>query len=91
MYLFFPGLSIAKKTGLIALINLFAAVFNVLLNFFFIKYIGVKGAAISTLISSGVSWLAVAGIAQKYYKIQVNYLFVTGYVGISLILLFILI
>jgi len=88
MYLFFPGLSIAKKTGLIALINLFAAVFNVLLNFFFIKYIGVKGAAISTLISSGVSWLAVAGTAQKFYKIQVNYLFVTGYVGISLILLF---
>lgn len=72
MYLFFPGLSIAKKTGLIAGINIMVGILNVMLNYMFITLYGPLGAAFSTLFSVFISFILNAVLSQKFYKIPVN-------------------
>ncbi|EKO3697823.1 oligosaccharide flippase family protein [Vibrio metschnikovii] len=70
MYLFFPGLSIEKKTTFIAGINVFVGALNVSLNYIFIPIYGVRGAALSTLFSVLLSFLLNLFYSQKYYKIS---------------------
>jgi O-antigen/teichoic acid export membrane protein len=72
MYLFFPGLSIAKKTYLIATVNIFVGVLNVILNYVFIPKYGALGAAFSTLFSVFFALMLNAAYSQKFYKIPVN-------------------
>lgn len=72
MYLFFPGLILAKKTSVIAVINIFVGGLNVMLNYIFIPLYGALGAAFSTLFSVSLSFVLNALLAQKYYKIPVN-------------------
>lgn len=72
MYLFFPGLSIAKKTYLIAAVNIFVGVLNVILNYVFIPKYGALGAAFSTLFSVFFALMLNAAYSQKIYKIPVN-------------------
>ncbi len=54
VYVFSPGLGIAKKTRTIALINIVAAAVNILLNLIWIPEFGRIGAAIATLCSAFV-------------------------------------
>tara|TARA_R110002060_G_scaffold41610_5_gene53159 strand:- start:10 stop:1308 length:1299 start_codon:yes stop_codon:yes gene_type:complete len=75
MYLFFPGLSIAKKTTIIALVNILVGVLNVGLNYFFIPKFGALGAAFSTLFSVFLAFILNAIVAQRFYKIPINKLF----------------
>tara|TARA_R110002094_G_scaffold2675_5_gene10497 strand:- start:1080 stop:2378 length:1299 start_codon:yes stop_codon:yes gene_type:complete len=75
MYLFFPGLSIAKKTTIIASIYIFIGGLNVLLNFIFIPEFGAIGAAFSTLFSVSLAFILNATIAQRFYKIPINNVF----------------
>lgn len=75
MYLFFPGLSIAKKTAIIALVNIFVGVLNVILNYIFIPKFGALGAAFSTLFSIFLAFIVNAVIAQRFYKIPINKVF----------------
>ncbi len=75
-YMFFPGLSIAKKTKVLAFINVFTGLFNVLLNYFMIPKYGVVGAAYSTLISAGLYFFLNAYFSEKnfrLFKFLVNY------------------
>lgn len=72
MYLFFPGLSIAKKTSLIAGVNIVVGILNVGLNYIFIPLYGALGAAFSTLFSVLLSFILNALFAQKLYKVPVN-------------------
>jgi O-antigen/teichoic acid export membrane protein len=48
---FKPGLLIRKKVFIIARVTVYAAVINIVLNLLMIPRIGVKGAAIATLLS----------------------------------------
>lgn len=75
MYLFFPGLSIAKKTFVIAAINVFVGIINVILNYVFIPKFGALGAAFSTLFAVFVALLVNASVAQRFYNIPINYVF----------------
>src|SRR5690606_13112265 len=52
MYIFAPGLGIAKKTGMIAGINIICAVLNAILNYALIPHLGIVGAAVATLFAS---------------------------------------
>lgn len=57
-YLFAPGLSLAKRTREMALINFLFAILNTLLNYCLIPWLGFTGAALATCLSSGVmAWL----------------------------------
>ena len=51
MYIFAPGISIAKKTKFIAYINVTGAALNIILNYFLIPKFGIVGAGTATLLT----------------------------------------
>lgn len=69
MYIFFPGLLINKKTGLISLINITAGILNIILNFIFIPLYGMYAAALTTLFTSTLALVFQYYFSQKLYRI----------------------
>ena len=69
MYIFAPGLVISKKTNMVGVINLGGALTNFGLNYFLIPRLGVKGAAIATLLSNSIIFTVLMILSQKYYRI----------------------
>lgn len=69
MYVFAPGISIAKKTHLIVWINLIAACINILMNVIFIPIWGVLGAAFSTFFANCAIFIMYMYFSQKYYTV----------------------
>lgn len=69
MYIFFPGMGLKKKTIYIALINILTAAINLGLNYLFIPYIGLIGAAVATCLSAIIYITLCRYISQKYYYI----------------------
>lgn len=67
MYIFAPGISIAKKTYLILYINIGGAALNTALNFVLIPKFGITGAAIATLLSYAGVFFAYMRLSQKFY------------------------
>ena len=65
----YTGLNITKKTRVIALLVLTAAVLNIILNLIFIPVWGFYGASVATAISQVIYFIAVYIIAQKYYSV----------------------
>lgn len=74
MYIFAPGLGIAKKTQKIALVNIAGAFLNTFLNFSLIPLYGLYGAAFATLTSAIVIFSIYVILGQKYYYISINWL-----------------
>ncbi|MCG3171073.1 MAG: hypothetical protein CALGDGBN_02646 [Pseudomonadales bacterium] len=69
MYIFAPGLDIEKRTGMIALINLSAALLNTTLNFAFIPAWGIEGAALATAVSFFCAFCVYMRFSQKLYPV----------------------
>lgn len=69
LYIVAPGLYIAKKTKQISITNIISAVLNVGLNFTLIPYMGIMGAAVSTLISGVLTFTLFMVQSQKHYYI----------------------
>lgn len=68
MYVFMPGLAIARQTRLIGVITIAGAALNTALNFALIPHLGVPGAALATLTSSTGIFLAHATLSQRHYR-----------------------
>ena len=64
-----PGLSIAKRTGMIALINITGAILNTLLNLLLIPYFGIEGAALATLMPTSTVFCLFLYFSQKTYPV----------------------
>ena len=69
MYIFAPGLSIAKRTGMIATINLIGAGLNAALSFSLVPLLGITGAATATLISAGAIFGLSMVTSQLHYPV----------------------
>ncbi len=69
MYIFAPGLNIAKKTKHITLINVFSALLNLGLNLLLIPIIGIMGAALATAISAASHLVLFVLLGNRYYRI----------------------
>ena len=69
MYIFAPGIWIAKKTKLVVLITVISAILNTILNYTLIPLTGVSGAAYATLISAMAAFLLFTIFGYKYYPI----------------------
>lgn len=67
--MFFPGLSIVKKTHILAFINVFTGIFNILLNYIMLPKYGVIGAAYSTIITASLYLILNSYFSEKYYPI----------------------
>jgi O-antigen/teichoic acid export membrane protein len=73
MYLFFPGISLTKKTIIIFYINLLSAFLNLSLNYLFIPCWGIEGAASSTLITQFITFVLYVIFSQKFYYVPHNW------------------
>jgi Na+-driven multidrug efflux pump len=73
MYIFMPGMDIAKKTKGISAINITAGLINIPLNFLLIPYLGIMGAALATLCSSLLMFALYAYFSQKLYFVPHNW------------------
>lgn len=87
MYIFAPGLSIAKKTGIIAVLNVSAAVVNMGLNLILIPRMGIAGAALATCVASAWVFVVHMFLSQRHYPVPhkwagivVGYLISVAYV-----------
>lgn len=70
--MFSPGMNLMNKTKWIGIVVLVSAGLNVLLNSYFVPNYGIKGAALSTLISSMVNYGILFVLSQKLYKYSVQ-------------------
>jgi len=73
MYVFAPGLAIAKKTKSIAAISISAAFLNTVLNFTLIPYLGIRGAALATLVGAVMQFSLYVWLGNKYYPIPFDW------------------
>lgn len=70
-YIFFPGLSIAKKTWILAVVNLGGMALNAVLTPLGIEHFGLTGAASATYISTAVVLVATALAAHRFFPVPV--------------------
>lgn len=69
MYVFAPGLGLAKKTVGIALITTAGAVLNTVLNFALVPLLGIRGAALATLTSALLVFAGFMASSQRFYRV----------------------
>jgi O-antigen/teichoic acid export membrane protein len=69
MYIFAPGLDIKRKTWIISMINITAAVLSLGLNYLLIPVFGILGAALSAVIACGASFLVYMYVSQRLYPV----------------------
>jgi O-antigen/teichoic acid export membrane protein len=77
------GLQIAKKTKIIGIIVVFSTVLSLILNLLLIPVWDITGAALATLISQFIYWLACYYFSQKAFYVpyeigKISVLFITG-------------
>jgi O-antigen/teichoic acid export membrane protein len=83
MYFFAPGLGIAKRTRLVALVNIAGAALNTLLNLALIPLLGLNGAALATLVSAATVFLLYMVLSQRLYAVPYDWRVITVAVGIA--------
>jgi len=69
MYIFFPGLSIVNKTKLLAILNLFGAIINTILNYYLVQIYGLLGIVYATLMGAFLVLVARVFLSNKYYPL----------------------
>lgn len=69
MYIFAPGLSIAKRTGIVATVNFAGAGANTVLNLALVPVFGIVGAATATLLSQGLVFGIQMVYSQRLYPV----------------------
>ncbi len=69
LYVFTPGLAIAKRTGVIAAISLLGAGLNTGLNLTLVPLLGIRGAAASTLIGASTVFVFSMVASQRHYPV----------------------
>lgn len=69
MFNFAPGIDIAKKTKVSAMIQVATALLSVALNFLLIPWFGIAGSALATLLSGIFSFSAYMAYSQRYYSV----------------------
>lgn len=78
-----------KKSNEIAKTSVYAAVINILLNFIFIKYIGLYAASISTLIAYFAMSIYRFCDVQKYVKLKMDLSFIIIYSLMAIITMYV--
>lgn len=69
MYIFAPGMGIAKKTYLFLWINLGGAVINTLLNWWLIPALGISGAGLATFLGYLFVFVVYMQCSQRLYRV----------------------
>ena len=86
MYIFSPGIAIAKKTYFMVWINVIGGLMNVGLNYFFIPLFGITGAGMATMLSYGGVFAAYTLIGNRFYPIPYNWPSIFAAVGLAVLI-----
>jgi len=86
MYIFAPGIGIAKKTHLFVWINAGGAILNTFFNWMLIPRIGYVGAAIATLIGYMCVFGAYMYCSQKFYYVPHDWRAIAGVALVAVVL-----
>jgi O-antigen/teichoic acid export membrane protein len=94
MYMFTVGISIGKKTGVMAILTVLAGLGNLTAALIFVPILGIAGAGIATA-STSVAWfVALMAVSQRYYRVPHNWpqlisasVVVVALVGVSVVML----
>lgn len=73
-YIFAPGLAVKKRTILVAVISIIAALLNLYLNIALIPLYGIHGSAFATLISATFVFIGWVVLGHKLYPIPFEWL-----------------
>lgn len=90
LYIFTPGLSIAKKTSIIAIVSFVSAIINTILNYFFIPIYGILGAALGTMVSSILIFFTHAYLSKIYYNVNYGFFKKVIYFSITLSIVYLI-
>lgn len=74
MYIFMPGMGLARRTAMIAAVNLAGAAVNLGLNLVLIPRLGPFGAALATLAGASMAFLGYLYFSQRFYPVPHNWL-----------------
>jgi len=84
--IFAAGLYIQKKTKVLALTIFLTSCLNIVLNLILIPIWGIKGSAVSILISYVTLTIVIVNISFKYIKLDINLLNIVRYSAASIIM-----
>jgi O-antigen/teichoic acid export membrane protein len=70
VYIFAPGLTIAKRTGTFALISVSAGLLNLGLALVMIPPLGIRGAGLATAVSSAWFFVLTMHFSQRHYAVR---------------------
>ncbi len=68
-YVFFPGLFVARRTGLVALINIGGVAVSLLLCWAAVPLWGLRGAALAAVVSALVTVWPMYALGQRYLRV----------------------
>lgn len=86
MYIFFPGVDIARKTTLIIWISLLGCGLNIVLNIILIPPLGLTGAALATLLSCSGALCARIVASGKFYPVPHRWRLLLSSTGASAVI-----
>lgn len=69
MYIFAPGIGIAKKTHLLIWIHIGGALLNIALNYLLVPIMGIEGAGLATLLSYALVFGLYMTFSQQLYQV----------------------
>lgn len=90
MYMFAPGMAIAKKTNIILVINIVSGLINALLNYFLIPLFGLEGASFATLLGNFGAFLLYMTFSQHFFHVPHKWLKVSAVLLLVTLLVWIL-
>lgn len=89
MYIFAPGIAIAKRTSYVIWINIVGAIANAVLNWFFIPWLGFTGAALATMLGQGLVFIIYMYYSQRLYAVPHHwYKMLIAVAGVVILVLF---
>lgn len=89
VYVFAPGLILAKRTIVVSVISILGAALNIVLNLVFIPILGVSGSALATLLSGGLVSSLWWKLGTAYYPISTRWISIANSAFVALLVYFI--
>ncbi len=85
MYIFAPGMELARKTAVIAGIMIITGLENLALNLLMVPPMGVNGAALATMISAGSGFTAFMVFSQRLYFVPHRWPRIVGAAAVAVL------
>lgn len=87
MYIFAPGTFLAKRTGVVAGINMVAAVVNLALNVILVPLLGIQGAALAACCAAAIAFSGFMMSSQRLYPVPHEWKKIRNAAGLALALI----